>query len=274
MLKITSIILVLGLLFGGTGAAVVAAQDSLPGEALYTIKTTSEDIQLKLIPSDAKRLEKALEFVNNRVVEVAIKEGEGKVWTEDALTDLTDQLEKNLKDALLAAAAMDDPATGLTAIEDQIKVLAIAIQKRPQDQTSKGDRGDGSMVMKMLRKAYDLVLTGIEAPLDFSQTISGLYGHDLENLDLLATASDGEILNIESGSGAGEWQNQSNQADQGQSSQAPHGTGQDAPQAEPNQNNAGASKSNRNAGSGSTYGYGPANEDGNDPNQNQAGENQ
>jgi hypothetical protein len=35
MLAITSVIIVLSLLFGGTGMAVVAAQDSLPGEGLY-----------------------------------------------------------------------------------------------------------------------------------------------------------------------------------------------------------------------------------------------
>jgi hypothetical protein len=45
MVIITSIIVVLSLLFGGTGAVVVAAQGSLPGEGLYTLKLATEDVQ-------------------------------------------------------------------------------------------------------------------------------------------------------------------------------------------------------------------------------------
>jgi hypothetical protein len=197
MLAITSVIIVLSLLFGGTGAAVVAAQDSLPGEGLYALKTLTEDIQLTFTHNQEKRLEKALDFVNNRFVEASILENEGQQWSYAKTTELTERLEKNLKDALLSAAAMDNPESGLTSIKDQIKVLYVAIQKRPQDQVSH-DRPDGGndhpQLRVMFRKSYEIVVVGLEDPQNFEEMILGRYGNNLERLDLFVISSDDFLL--------------------------------------------------------------------------------
>ena len=197
MLAITSVIIVLSLLFGGTGMAVVAAQDSLPGEGLYSLKTLTEDIQLTFTNSQEKRLEKALEFVNNRFIEASIFEKEGKVWSDHEMANFTERLEKNLKDALLSAAAMDNPEVGLTSIKDQIKVLYVAIQKRPQDQVSH-DRPDGGndhpQLRVMFRKSYEIVAAGLVDPQNFEEMILGRYGNNLERLDLFVISNDDFLL--------------------------------------------------------------------------------
>jgi hypothetical protein len=199
MLAITSVIIVLSLLFGGTGAMVVAAQDSLPGEGLYALKTLTEDIQLTFTYNQEKRLEKALDFVNNRFVEASIMDHEGQQWSYAKTTELTERLEKNLKDALLSAAAMDNPESGLTSIKDQIKVLYVAIQKRPQDQVSH-DRPDGDndhpQLRVMFRKSYEIVVAGLEDPQNFEEMILGRYGNNLERLDLFVISNDDFLLPI------------------------------------------------------------------------------
>jgi hypothetical protein len=217
MLRIASIIVVLSLLFGGTGVAVVAAQDSLPGEALYTLKTTTEDIQLMFIDNEEERLVKALDFVNTRYIEASIKEMEGSVWTDRELNDLVQRLEENLNDALLAAAAMEDTQTGLTTITDQIKILATAIQKRPQDQASKDERGDGSMVICMWREAYEDLTAGLEDPLPFTEMQPTCHEEMLDSLDLLVIAGEEDLLMGEPVVDGDQTPDQSINSDQGQS---------------------------------------------------------
>lgn len=60
-----------------TGGTVYAAQDSLPGEALYPVKLGVERATMMLVGNDLARAERALEFANKRVREmVALTERE------------------------------------------------------------------------------------------------------------------------------------------------------------------------------------------------------
>jgi uncharacterized membrane protein YgcG len=62
------------LLFGSAGAAVFAAQDSLPDELLYGVKTAGEDLRMQLSTRAQARLSLALEFAGGRVEEMASEE--------------------------------------------------------------------------------------------------------------------------------------------------------------------------------------------------------
>ena len=185
MVIITSLIVVLSLLFGGTGAAVVAAQGSLPGEGLYTLKLATEDVQFMITGNAEERLGKALDFVNNRFIEATIKEMEGEVWTDQELTDLTERIEQNLKDALMAATAMENPEIGLTTIKDQIKgfLNGRQIQPRDRDGYEGSEKGAGTeMFQNQLRKMFNIVEDGLEDPQNFADTIRVRYGKNLESL--------------------------------------------------------------------------------------------
>jgi hypothetical protein len=67
---IASVILTLSLMFGGTGATVLAAQASLPNQYLYQVKTLSEDLALRYSQRDGQRLQMELEYANRRVNEM------------------------------------------------------------------------------------------------------------------------------------------------------------------------------------------------------------
>ena len=65
-----SLFLVIALLFGGSGAAAVAAQSSLPDQPLYQIKTLTEDLVLGSSVSYTHRLQLELDYADRRVTEV------------------------------------------------------------------------------------------------------------------------------------------------------------------------------------------------------------
>ena len=65
------IILSLCLLFGSTGAAVYAAQYSLPDDMLYPVKAWSEDVRFSMTGSSQGKLDLILEFTDQRMAEIA-----------------------------------------------------------------------------------------------------------------------------------------------------------------------------------------------------------
>lgn len=67
---IASFILILALMFGGTGATVLAAQGSLPDQPLYQVKTFAEDLALRSTLQNELRLQMVLEYAGLRVTEM------------------------------------------------------------------------------------------------------------------------------------------------------------------------------------------------------------
>lgn len=76
-----SAIIVLLLFLGGGGVAV-AAEDSLPGNVLYTVKLSKEDIRLALTLQPSKDAKLHLQYANDHLVDCAILASDGRI--EDA----------------------------------------------------------------------------------------------------------------------------------------------------------------------------------------------
>jgi hypothetical protein len=208
MLTITSILIVLGLLFGGTGAAVVASQDSLPGEALYPLKTATEEVQYRLTSGEEAKLELALRNAQRRFLELGIAEKNGEMFTNRTQIVWAERLEENLKDALLAAAALEEPEDGLTKIKRQVHIWDIVDYKQDRDRDGSYGGDDETttrkMVKKMLNQTLVIVETALAAPAQFPAMLLGAYGAELENLDLLAISGEGDPLLVDpQGQGAG-----------------------------------------------------------------------
>ncbi|MGB5845299.1 MAG: DUF5667 domain-containing protein [Anaerolineales bacterium] len=97
---IASLVLVLALMFGGTGATVLAAQGSLPNQSLYQVKTFAEDFALRNTFRNTLRLQLELDYADRRVNEMTrLREMDLEV-PEPAL----ERLEKHLDQALILAA--------------------------------------------------------------------------------------------------------------------------------------------------------------------------
>ena len=198
MVRITTIIVLLSLLFGSSSAAVAFAQNSLPGEALYSIKTATEDLQLALTFDQEERLGKALEFVNSRYVEAIIKDSEGSEWTDRAVQNLTERLDQNLADALSAIANMDEPGEGLVLLAETIEVLTYCptdgILKRPRDRTN----GPEDEVQVACPKQYQLqtnIPDGVsDGTLDIAEVLISLYQKNLTKYPELLMIAENDLM--------------------------------------------------------------------------------
>jgi hypothetical protein len=69
-MKRAGIILVIVVALSGLGGTVYAAQDSLPGDALYSVKLGLEEATMMLGGDDLARAERALNFATKRVREM------------------------------------------------------------------------------------------------------------------------------------------------------------------------------------------------------------
>jgi hypothetical protein len=119
------LLLAVGMLFGGGGAMVVGAQEAMPEDALYPVKTWSEDVRLWAAGDGLPEMDLALQFADRRAEEL-VHEAEAGLPVQDAvLLRLMDQDDMALS---IAAQAGDAEAPAAldkvrTRLEEHVRVL-------------------------------------------------------------------------------------------------------------------------------------------------------
>jgi hypothetical protein len=83
-LAISAIIVLL--IFLGGGGVALAAEDSLPGNVLYQVKLSKEDIRLALTLQPSKEARLHLQYANEHLVDCAILASDGR--RDDAMISL------------------------------------------------------------------------------------------------------------------------------------------------------------------------------------------
>lgn len=104
LVKALVAVLVALVILGGSSITVFAAQSSLPGDPLYTIKSWSEDIRLSMTFSTKAKLNLTLDYTNRRMDEISILAAEGKTLDSQSSERYQDELDS----ALQLAAQLDD----------------------------------------------------------------------------------------------------------------------------------------------------------------------
>jgi hypothetical protein len=104
-----TVLVIVGLLIGG-GTTVKAAQDELPGQPLYAVKTFSEDISLQFQSSPESKVDRLMQLAQNRVQEMTRLVGSGQTPT----AQVSQRLEQHLQQALQLCSSMDDAALSRT----------------------------------------------------------------------------------------------------------------------------------------------------------------
>jgi uncharacterized membrane protein YgcG len=97
---IASFIVVLALMVGGSGVTAFAAQNSLPNQSLYQIKTFTEDLALHSMQRNEHRLQVELNYSDRRVLEMVRLREMQQVVPESTIT----RWENHLDQSLLIAA--------------------------------------------------------------------------------------------------------------------------------------------------------------------------
>lgn len=116
MFTFVRILILLAVAFGGTTATAFAAQDSLPSEALYPIKTFVEDVRLALTSDPEAEADLLLQLADERMEEIAALSGQGLPIPNEVATRLREHLDQ----ALQEAAKLGDAA--LLQLMEQIHV--------------------------------------------------------------------------------------------------------------------------------------------------------
>lgn len=92
------------------GGVTWAASDSLPGETLYPVKLTSENVRLSLASTPQNQVELALQFAGERVAEMAALVDEGQPIPEHVVA----RMERHIVQAMnQAARASEEDMPGL-----------------------------------------------------------------------------------------------------------------------------------------------------------------
>ncbi len=121
---LTTILLVVSLLLGGSGITVAAAQASLPDDPLYPVKTWSEDLRSEITRDPQARLNLSLELAERRTAEIAQMVARDEVPPEPVLL----RLQTHLQTALQLAAAQND-AQAIRALERIRQRLEVQYQR-------------------------------------------------------------------------------------------------------------------------------------------------
>jgi hypothetical protein len=111
------VIILVVILFSSAGATAYAAQSALPGDALYAVKTTIEQTQVRLAADAAKIAELHLEFAERRLDEIADLIAEGRYLEIERATQ---EFEYHVQQAL---AAMQTVAAG-----DPVRAQKLAVR--------------------------------------------------------------------------------------------------------------------------------------------------
>jgi len=107
-----TILLVISLALGGGGVTVAVAQNSLPDQVLYPVKSWSEDVRLGLTIHESSQLQLALELSSRRAEEIAAMIRSGQTPPEAVQARMQVEIEK----ALQLAAGLPDQ-TGIPALK-------------------------------------------------------------------------------------------------------------------------------------------------------------
>jgi len=173
------------LLFVGVGG-VFAAQNDLPTEPLYPIKTISEDVSLWLANDPEVKLDRLMELAQIRTQEIAVLVEQGKAVPEQ----VTQRLNLHVETALqLAAGQSDEEMQGsLLQIQSQLQT-----QEQVMTQLQANAPGESQPVLEQARvrtqEQLRLANEGLENPLAFRNR----YQYQNQNANGTATPSPTDI---------------------------------------------------------------------------------
>ncbi len=138
MSLIAALVLALAVLTGGTAATVYAADQAVPGDALYAVDLTVEQIQLALARDPATKAQLHLRFAEERVAEIQALALQGNTT---AVAEAAQNLEQHLTAAqeLLQQAPAPEVAQQMsTVMEEAQAVLEHPVPGAPTQPTPTG----------------------------------------------------------------------------------------------------------------------------------------
>jgi len=156
---LATILLVIGLMLGGAGATVQAAQDDLPGDLFYPVKLALEDTRLTLIQDPNKKVELDLQFAMRRADEIRQLKESG---IEPSYAEYA-RFENALTNAINVTAGLDELLIPGKLLRIR-QTLQICLDQLPQTE----DDPLQTRLREMLQDRIHWVNKGITDPAQFA----------------------------------------------------------------------------------------------------------
>ena len=130
MVPILMALLIVIASLGGFAGTVYMAQDDLPGQALYPLKTWSEDVQIALTVNSSIKVKRLMDLAQRRVEEVVALIQIGREPPEAILQ----RMEQHFHQAMERAASQGDGQMikTLALVEARLRVMQQMLSQAPQ----------------------------------------------------------------------------------------------------------------------------------------------
>ncbi len=142
----------------GSGAAIYAAQEAMPDDALYAVKLTSEEAQLSFGDANA-RTDLALAFSNRRVQEMMAMIAQGSMPP----TEVFERRQRQVEMAMRIAAGMDDAALQRELVRIR-ETLTLQLARMTQTQSTGTGSAQLAQARERVRTQLALIELGLEDP--------------------------------------------------------------------------------------------------------------
>ncbi len=164
MSTISTHLVIFSLLFGGTGATILAAQSSLPNQPLYGLKLASADVRADLPTGNRTQLDLAMDFADLRLQEALQLAAEGKPIP----ATLWELMENHLNLGLYTATGLNDEQLHQQLLQMQSR-LETAMQRSAQLKSDSRYGNANDHIQAILQSKYQLVSNGLMDPTAFRQ---------------------------------------------------------------------------------------------------------
>jgi len=166
--RMATILAVVFFALSSIGGTVYAAQDSMPDDLLYPVKTLTEDIRIGLESDPEERLNLYASFANRRMEEIEAQIQAGEEISPKALA----RLEKHSEMMLQQVAQV-----GEKGLENALMQVQQALEKQNQmmeklQEQTPGPGENGLLIaQEKLQERLELVDNGLQEPQGFINTI-------------------------------------------------------------------------------------------------------
>ena len=215
----TAIALALALLLGGTGGTVYASQSSIPGEALYPVKTLSEDVRNMITIDPQASIDLNLDLADRRVAEITALDTQDQPLDESVVVRLQEHLNTALQQMIhLDEDTFDDT---LPQVKTRLETQEMNMQQVNKNEDPQGD-ALCTMTQNMIRDRIRLLEEGQESPVMLQQKLQTRQQIDQND------AGNGPAESPGAGNQNGNTQSQDTSSEDEDGSQSGQGYGQGA----------------------------------------------
>jgi hypothetical protein len=159
-MKLSTVALVIVMVFGGAVTAVQAAEASLPGQLMYPLKILVEDVQ-GIAASPEDQVQQSMLRLENRIQEILRLREQNKEVPESSYQKVENQLELTLR--LMTGLADDELVPGLINLQSRLMVQDRLLQEL-QNQGQSSDDAVLERLRTMLQTRLQLLEDGIKDP--------------------------------------------------------------------------------------------------------------